>query len=161
MAGSMDKTSALLERTPQARDEAVLVHTYGLTKSFGARLAVNQVNLEVRRGDVFGLLGPNGSGKTTTLRMLLGLVWPTGGRIEMVGADGTLPGKRREALPRVGAIGEQPPVYPFLSGRQNLAGVATFAGVPPTSAPSARSDPALHQVGLARRAPDPHRKHSL
>jgi ABC-2 type transport system ATP-binding protein len=161
MAGSMDKTSVLVERTPQARDEAVLVHTYGLTKSFGARLAVNQVNLEVRRGDVFGLLGPNGSGKTTTLRMLLGLVWPTGGRIEMFGADVTLPGKRREALQRVGAIVEQPAFYPFLSGRQNLAGVATFAGLPDTSATSARIDTVLQQVSLAQRATDTYRKYSL
>jgi ABC-2 type transport system ATP-binding protein len=139
----------------------VLIRTVGLSKTFGTRLVVNSVNLEVRRGDVFGLLGPNGSGKTTTLRMLLGLVWPTGGQIELFGAGVDEPGKRKQALQRVGAIVEQPSFYPFLSGRDNLAGIATFAGLPPGEATDDRIRTVLEQVGLAARARDSYRKYSL
>ncbi|HEV2238544.1 MAG TPA: ABC transporter ATP-binding protein [Ktedonobacterales bacterium] len=149
------------DQAPPQRGADVLIRTIGLTKAYGQRLAVNGLGLDVRRGDVFGLLGPNGSGKTTTLRMLLGLVWPTGGQIELFGADVNLPGKRKEALQRVGAIVEQPSFYPFLSGRENLAGIATFAGLPADAATEARIRSLLEQVGLADRARDSYRKYSL
>ncbi|HEX9058286.1 MAG TPA: ABC transporter ATP-binding protein [Ktedonobacterales bacterium] len=139
----------------------VLIRTEGLTKRFGTRLAVNGVNLEVRRGDVFGLLGPNGSGKTTTIRMLLGLIWPTSGRIELFDMDIGQAGSRRRALQRVGAIVEQPAFYPFLSGRENLGGIATFAGLANGPATRARIDTVLTQVGLADQAGDAYRKYSL
>jgi ABC-2 type transport system ATP-binding protein len=93
--------------------------------------------------------------------MLLGLVWPTRGQIELFGADVNLPGKRKEALQRVGAIVEQPSFYPFLSGRENLAGIATFGGLPTGAATDARIQAVLEQVGLADRARDSYRKYSL
>jgi ABC-2 type transport system ATP-binding protein len=155
------ENSVASQPAPPANGADVLIRTVGLSKAFGMRLAVNGVNLDVRRGDVFGLLGPNGSGKTTTLRMLLGLVWPTGGEIELFGANVNLPGKRKAALQRIGAIVEQPSFYPFLSGRDNLAGIATFAGLPADAETAARIDSVLEQVGLAARARDSYRKYSL
>jgi ABC-2 type transport system ATP-binding protein len=160
-AGAGMETTAERAETPEHTSRDVLVRTIELSKAYGQRLAVNGVHLEVRRGDVFGLLGPNGSGKTTTLRMLLGLVWPTSGQIELFGHDVNLPGRRKEALQRVGAIVEQPSFYPFLSGRENLGGIATFAGLPPGDATNARIQTVLEQVSLAERASDSYRKYSL
>jgi ABC-2 type transport system ATP-binding protein len=145
--------------TPERGD--ILIRTEGLTKRYRARLAVNGVNLEVRRGDVFGLLGPNGSGKTTTIRMLLGLVWPTAGHIELFGSDVNEPGKRRQALQRIGAVVEQPELYPYLTGRENLEAMATFSGLPQGQATSARIESVLALVGLAGRQRDTFRKYSL
>jgi ABC-2 type transport system ATP-binding protein len=145
-------------RTPAP--EAV-VRTVGLTKRYGQRLAVNGLSLDVQRGDVFGLLGPNGSGKTTTLRMLLGLVWPTAGEIHMFGGDMAESTQRRAALRRVGAVVEQPAFYPYLSGRENLRGVAVFAGLADTPQTRTRIEEALAHVGLAERANDAYRKYSL
>lgn len=139
----------------------VLIRTQELTKRYGSRVVVNGVNLEVRRGDVFGLLGPNGSGKTTTIRMLLGLVLPTGGRIALFGNDLTAPGWMRLALQRVGAVVEQPSFYPFLSGRENLVGTATFSGLAVDAATRARIESVLQQVGLGERADEAYRKYSL
>lgn len=110
---------------------------------------------------MFSLLGPNGSGKTTTLRLLLGLILPSGGRITLFGRDITRAGWRRAALRRVGALVERPAFYPFLSGRENLAGVATFAGLPNGSATRTRIERALTQVRLAPRADDAYHKYSL
>ena len=99
-------------------DEAV-IETHALTKVYGSVRTVDGLSLRVPRGGVFGLLGPNGSGKTTTLALLLGLVRPTSGAAELFGGDGT--GSRNEDLRRVGAIVEAPAFYPFLTGRENLA----------------------------------------
>ncbi len=77
------------------------------------------MNLEVRTGDVYGFLGANGSGKTTTVRMLLGLVLPTSGKAEVLGMP--MPSARRSVLPRIGSLVESPAAYPHLSGRANLA----------------------------------------
>jgi ABC-2 type transport system ATP-binding protein len=139
----------------------VVLATDGLTKRYGKRLAVNGLNLDVRRGDVFGLLGPNGSGKSTTLRMVLGLVWPTAGSIALFGGDHNESDQRRAALRRVGAVVEQPAFYPYLSGRQNLRGVAIFAGLPSSDEMRKRVDEALSYVGLSERADDAYRKYSL
>jgi ABC-2 type transport system ATP-binding protein len=139
----------------------LLLRTDGLTKRFGAREVVKGVNLEVRRGDVFGLLGPNGSGKTTTIRMLLGLVLPTGGRIEWFGHDAAEAAWMRQALQRIGAVVEQPSFYPFLTGRDNLLGMATFSGLAVDAATRARVESVLRQVGLGERAGDAYRKYSL
>ncbi len=144
-----------------ARAGEVVLATTGLTKRYSKRLAVNGLSLDVRRGDVFGLLGPNGSGKSTTLRMVLGLVWPTAGSISLFGGDHSQSDQRRAALRRVGAVVEQPAFYPYLSGRQNLRGVAIFAGLPNSPESRQRVDEAIGYVGLSERADDAYRKYSL
>ena len=98
-----------------------------LTKRFGATVAVDRLDLRVGAGQVYGFLGPNGAGKTTTKRMLLGLIAPTGGAIELLG--GRLPDPRLTA--RTGSMIEEPAFYPWLTGRQNLQVLAaTSGGVP-------------------------------
>ncbi|MFP5022288.1 ABC transporter ATP-binding protein [Pseudonocardia phyllosphaerae] len=94
------------------------VATHALTKRFGRVVAVDGVDLEIPAGSRFGLLGPNGSGKTTIVRMLLGLVHATSGRIEVLGRP--MPRSGRTVLPRVGALVESPAAWPGLSGRANL-----------------------------------------
>lgn len=105
---------------------SLAVHTTGLSKRYGRVRAVEEVELAVPEGSVFGFLGPNGSGKTTTLRMLLGLIRPDRGRVEVNGHD--LRSARRAALDRVGAIIEQPALYPSFTGRQILSLAATLLG---------------------------------
>jgi ABC-2 type transport system ATP-binding protein len=129
-----------------------VVETHGLRKRYGEINAVNGVDLRVRRGEVFGFLGPNGSGKTTTLRMLLGLVTPTGGDVTVLGEQ---PGAAR-GLAKIGAMVETPAFYPFLSGRDNLKVLAGHAGVS-----EARIGPALETVELADRAKDRFGTYSL
>src|SRR4051812_19066373 len=94
-----------------------LIETEGLTKRYGEVLAVDNLSLRVAEGGVFGLLGPNGSGKTTTMGMLLGLVKPSAGSFRLFGEA---PGTHTDALHRIGAIIEGPAFYPYLSGRANL-----------------------------------------
>ncbi len=144
-----------------APPRAVVLRTSGLTKRFGTRTAVNNLSLEVHQGDVFGLLGPNGSGKTTTLRMILGLIWPNAGEIAAFGTPLTDGSSRRAALQRIGAVVEQPAFYPYLSGRENLLGIAVFAGLPRDAATTARVNEVLASVSLAERATDAYRKYSL
>jgi ABC-type multidrug transport system ATPase subunit len=123
-----------------------VVITHGLTKRYGKDIvAVDNLNLQVSRGEVFGFLGPNGAGKTTTLRMLLGLIRPTSGSAEVVGRH---PGEP-DGLARVGSLVESPAFYPYLSGRENLKVVADYAGLP-----FERIDPALDEVELLPRAKD-------
>ncbi len=99
-------------------DGDVVLRTRDLSKRFGTRWAVRKVNLEVRRGDVFCFLGPNGAGKSTTIRMILTLLRPTEGSIEMFGED--LHRKRRTVLSRVCGIVEKPDFYLYLSAYKNL-----------------------------------------
>ena len=94
------------------------IETHGLTKRFRSQLAVDGIDLAVPRGAVFGFLGPNGSGKTTTIRMLLGLVAASAGDARVLGAE--MPRRRRPVLPRVGALVEGPAFSPYLSGEANL-----------------------------------------
>jgi ABC-2 type transport system ATP-binding protein len=126
------------------------IRTAGLGKRFGRQHAVADLDLEVPRGAVFGFLGPNGSGKTTTIRMLLGLAAPTSGEIQVLGED--MPRALRSVLPRVGALVEGPAIYPFLSGRANLHRLD--AADPRSSARTraARVDAALDRVGLTAAA---------
>ena len=98
-----------------------------LTKRFGATVAVDRLDLRVAAGQVYGFLGPNGAGKTTTIRMLLGLIAPTGGAIELLG--GRLPDPRLTA--RTGSMIEEPAFYPWLTGRQNLQVLAWTSGGAP------------------------------
>jgi ABC-type multidrug transport system ATPase subunit len=124
------------------------IRTQGLTKRYGDLWAVNEVDLEVRTGEVYGFLGANGSGKTTTLRMLLGLVLPTAGEAEVLGMP--MPAARPMVLPRVGTLVESPGAYPHLSGAVNLA-ILDAAGSDrsPRQVRRARIGTALEQVGLS------------
>lgn len=142
-------------------NQEVVLQTIELTKRFGQYTAVDQLGLEVHRGEVFGLLGPNGSGKTTTIRMICGLVKPTSGEIRLFGQPLTHLATRRSVLRRVGAIIEQPAFYPFLSGFDNLRGIATFAGMPANKATLEHIREILALVGLENRASDSYRKYSL
>jgi len=101
-----------------ARPVTAVIRTEGLTKRYGRLTVVDGVGLDVPAGEVFGFLGPNGSGKTTTIRMLLGLVSPTAGHAELLGRP--IPGGAQEALAEVGALIEGPGFYPNMSGRRNL-----------------------------------------
>ena len=125
-----------------------MIETTGLTKRFGKVLAVDGVGLDVREGDVYGFLGANGSGKTTTVRMLLGLVLPTSGEMSLFGER--MPRAGRRTLPRVGTLVEGPAAYGHLPAKTNLA-------LLDASGPSSRADrrsrgdrveAVLDQVGL-------------
>ena len=123
-----------------------VITTRRLTKRYGnGALAVADLDLSVRRGEVYGFLGLNGAGKTTTLRMLLGLIRPTSG---MAVVAGRRPGDPA-GLAQIGSLVEAPAFYPYLSGRENLRVVATYAGVP-----HSRVDPALEEVELLDRGKD-------
>jgi ABC-2 type transport system ATP-binding protein len=110
---------------------------------------------------VFALLGPNGSGKTTTLRMLLGLNWPTAGTIQLFGVDMARGAARQASLRRIGSVVEQPTFYPYLNAWENLGGVSLFAGLRQDAATRARIRWTLETVGLLDRAGDSYRKYSL
>lgn len=102
--------------------------THGLARRFGDVAAVDGLDLAVPRGAVYGFLGPNGAGKTTTIRLLLGLLRPDAGRIEVLGRS--LAASRREVLARVGSLVESPALYPHLTGRENLEAARTLLGLP-------------------------------
>jgi ABC-2 type transport system ATP-binding protein len=134
-------------------EDRFVIETTELTKRYGQRIvAVDQLGMQVRRGEVYGFLGPNGAGKTTTLRMLLGLVRPTSGSALVLGAEPGSPA----SLARLGALIETPTFYPFLSGRDNLRVLARYAG-----APESRIEPVLDEVDLAARASDRFGTYSL
>ncbi len=161
-----------------------VISTRALTKRYGKVRAVDGIDLEVRAGDVYGFLGANGSGKTTTVRMLLGLVLPTSGEVHLLGEKMPRAGKR--VLPRVGALIEGPAAYGHLSGRENLAlldasgpgtagpGIAAPGIAGPGTAGAgagrpgggsrtrrARIDEVLEQVGLSGVGRRPVRAYSL
>jgi ABC-2 type transport system ATP-binding protein len=133
----------------------VVLRTRGLSKRYGERLAVDNLSLEVRRGEIFGFLGPNGAGKTTTIRMALGLIAPSGGGVEILGQD--VARCRAQVLPRVGALIEQPALYSYLSARDNLRALGSALG----GVPAARLDAVLELVGLRERQRDRVRTYSL
>jgi len=124
-----------------------MIHTIGLTKRYGRVTAVDGVSIDVAPGDRYGLLGPNGSGKTTLLRMLLGLVYPTRGRIELLGRP--MPRRAADVLPHVGALVEGPAGYPHLSGRTNLALLDASGPGGSRRTRRRRIDDSLERVGLA------------
>ena len=134
-------------------DASPIIETDGLTKRFGKIVAVDGLSLTVQRGHVFGLLGPNGSGKTTTMGMLLGLTRPTAGSFRLFGEQGN----NQDALRRVGAIVETPTFYPYLTGRQNLAYFQGILG----RGTAQELDALLDQVSLADRADDRFHTYSL
>src|ERR687886_128943 len=106
--------------------ERPVLQTEGLVKRYGDLVAVDHVDLRVPAGDVYGLLGPNGGGKTTFLRMLFGLIRPDGGTLEVLGRTWDRDGPR--ALDGVAGFVESPRFYPYLTGRQNLALLAGLDG---------------------------------
>ena len=126
------------------------IKTSQLTKRFGDQAAVDGVNLSVPKGSVFGFLGPNGSGKTTTIRMLLGLAEASDGKIELLGQE--VPKRIENVLPKVGALVEGPAFYPFMSGRNNLLRIDAADRFADSSTTKKRVEAALNRVGLANAA---------
>jgi len=126
------------------------IETHGLTKRFGRQTAVNAVDLAVPTGAVFGFLGPNGSGKTTTIRMLLGLATATSGTVSVLGES--MPRGLETVLPRVGALVEGPGFYPYLSGSDNLHRLDSADRHVSSRTRGARVASALERVGLSHAA---------
>ncbi len=134
----------------QSRDQQWAIHTVGLTKSFGSHNAVDAIDLRVPRGSIFGFLGPNGSGKTTTIRMLMGLANISAGEVSMLGYS--IPTEIGKALPKVGALVEGPAFYPYISGRDNLMRFDAADRYADPKTRSQRVDAALAKVGLTQAA---------
>jgi ABC-2 type transport system ATP-binding protein len=139
--------------------DGLAIATSGLAKRFGGQMAVAGIDLAVPRGCVYGFLGPNGSGKTTTIRMLLGLIQPTSGSQRLLGAD--MPEGANDVLPRVGSLVEGPAFYPQLSGRANLARLDAADRVASPRTAQARIGHALERVGLLAAAGKRYRAYSL
>jgi ABC-type multidrug transport system ATPase subunit len=145
---------------PAAQAAPAAVTTAGLAKRFrGGQLAVAGIDLHVPYGSVYGFLGPNGSGKTTTIRMLLGLVAPTAGTHTLLGRS--MPAAAAEVLPRVGALVEGPAFHPHLSGRANLARLDAADRTADPATAGTRIGVALERVGLSAAAGKRYRAYSL
>jgi ABC-2 type transport system ATP-binding protein len=131
------------------KNHSVIIHTQQLGKRYGRRWAVRDLDLEVAEGDIFGFLGPNGAGKSTTIRMMLGLVRPTHGRVEVFNCD--VHRQREKALAQVGAVVEAPAFYDHLTAWKNLDLFSRMSGkVNPR-----RIAEVLDFVGLSGRERDP------
>lgn len=128
-----------------------VLSTDKLTKNFGKLCAVNRLDLEVKRGQVFGMLGPNGSGKTTTLGMLMGVTNPTSGSFTWFGEPAT-----HQTRKKIGAVLEHPIFYPYLSGQKNLELNAMIKGSDPNNIPKV-----LELVELTQRKDDKYKTYSL
>jgi len=139
--------------------DTAAVATTGLTKRFRRQIAVDRIDLEVPGGAVYGFLGPNGSGKTTTIRMLLGLIAPTAGEISLLGSP--MPAASRRVLRRVGSLVEGPAFHPYLSGRANLARLDAADRYSDPRTSRMRIDSALDRVGLLAAANKRYRAYSL
>jgi ABC-2 type transport system ATP-binding protein len=136
------------------------ISTSGLTKRFrGGQLAVDRIDLTVPPGAVYGFLGPNGSGKTTTIRMLLGLAFPTSGTAALLGVP--MPDGATRVLHRVGSLVEGPAFYPFLTGTANLARYDAADRTADPATARARIGQALDRVGLLAAAGKRYRHYSL
>ncbi|HEX3920908.1 MAG TPA: ABC transporter ATP-binding protein [Streptosporangiaceae bacterium] len=144
---------------PAADVSGLAVATVGLVKRFGEQQAVAGIDLAVPRGSVYGFLGPNGSGKTTTIRMLLGLIHPTSGSQRLL--DVTMPAGANAVLPRVGSLVEGPAFHPQLSGRANLARLDAADRTASARTAATRVDAALDRVGLLAAATKRYRAYSL
>ena len=134
---------------PSTVETAPLLEVSGLTKTYGSFKAVDDLSFAVFPGDVFGFLGQNGAGKSTTIRMLLTLIRPDAGQIRVFGMD--LQQRRRDVLSRVGAVIEKPDLYGYLTGQENLSLFARMSGKGITKA---RIQETLELVGLQKRAGD-------
>ena len=136
------------------------VRTHRLTKRFrSGQVAVNSVDLAVPRGCVYGFLGPNGSGKTTTIRMLLGLIRPTAGGHELLGMP--MPGQAGRVLPAVGSLVEGPAFHPYLSGPANLRRLDAADRTADPRTTGRRIAAALDRVGLSAAGNKRYRNYSL
>ncbi|TFD84366.1 ATP-binding cassette domain-containing protein [Cryobacterium lactosi] len=133
-----------------ARVADLAIETRALTKRFGQQAAVDAIDLAVPTGSVFGFLGPNGSGKTTSIRVMLGLAAATSGEVRVLGEP--MPARLGRVLPQVGALVEGPAFYPFLSGAANLRRLDSADRAAPTGSRRARVDRALERVGLSNAA---------
>ena len=122
-----------------------MIELRNVIKKFGGRVAVDDLSFTVPRGEIYGLLGHNGAGKSTAIGMMLGQVWPTGGEVKICGHD--VQSNRRAALMQVGAIFETPVFYDYLSGARNLEILSTYTA--PTS--KARIQEVVEWVGLTGR----------
>jgi ABC-type multidrug transport system ATPase subunit len=138
---------------------SAVIATRRLVKRFGNLRAVDGIDLDVREGDIYGFLGANGSGKTTTVRMLLGLVLPTSGEVDLLGER--MPRAGRRVLARVGALVEGPAHYGHLSGRENLALMDASGPGGAWRTRRRRIDEVLEQVGLAGVGRRPVKAYSL
>ncbi|MEP7019445.1 MAG: ATP-binding cassette domain-containing protein [Pseudonocardiales bacterium] len=136
-----------------------MIRTAGLTKRFGQVLAVDNIDLDVRPGDVYGFLGANGSGKTTSVRMILGLVLATSGTVELLGE--AMPRGGRRVLPKVGTLVEGAAAYAHLSARANLDLLDASGGSAGRRTRRRRIDEVLEQVGLAGTGKRPVKAFSL
>lgn len=156
---STPQASRLVGTAAAPAADGVALRTSGLTRRFGSQIAVDDVALEVPHGAVYGFLGPNGCGKTTTIRMLLGLIAADAGMIEVLGRE--MPRWAGRVLPRVGAMIEGPAFHPYISGADNLRrlDVSDATANPATS--RARIDDALSRVGLTAAAGKRYRNYSL
>ena len=122
-----------------------MIHLNNLCKTFGGRVAVDNITLHVPPGEIYGLLGHNGAGKSTAIGMMLGQVWPTSGEVQICGFDVTA--DRKHALRKVGAIFESPAFYDYLTGLKNLEILSTYTA--PT--PRRRIQEVIEWVGLSGR----------
>lgn len=138
---------------PPVSESELAISVTNLTKHYGDRAAVSRANFDVPLGTVCGFVGPNGSGKTTTMRMLLGLISPTAGNGTVLGQPISEPAKY---LDRVGAMIEGPAFYPALGGAENLRVLATLGGHPLD-----RVQPLLERVGLGDRGNSKYKTYSL
>ncbi len=155
----MTEATSTADLGTDATSAAVAVATTGLTKQFGTQAAVDGIDLHVPHGAVYGFLGPNGSGKTTTIRMLLGLVHASAGRVEVLGSP--IPDGASVVLPRVGSLVEGPAFHPYLSGRANLVRLDAADRFADPATSSSRIDAALDRVGLMAAARKRYRAYSL
>jgi len=133
----------------------IILRTVGLTKEYGKLTAVKNLNLELRRGEVFGFLGPNGAGKSTTVGMILGLIAATSGKIELFGRD--FNDNRWASLRRIGAVIEEPAFYPYLSGWDNLEALSKAIG----GIPRNKITEVLERVKLLDRSKDKYSHYSV
>lgn len=149
----------LEEQREASFQSEVIISTQRLTKAYGKLVAVNDLHIQVMRGDVFGFLGPNGAGKSTTIRMLLGLVRPTAGRAILFGMDTAY--EMPAILRHVGAMIEMPVFYPYLTGIDNLRVVAAASGMVSGRANQRRLEEVLELAELKKQAKMAYRNYSL
>lgn len=159
MSSAVPDTAVPAFRAESVASGQLAVRTAGLTRRFGSHVAVDGVGLEVPRGAVFGFLGPNGSGKTTTIRMLLGLIAADDGEIEVL--DRPMPERLADVLPRVGALIEGPAFHPYLSGAANLRRLDVSDATADPATSRSRITAALARVGLTAAAGKRYRNYSL